>query len=159
MNTFELHRDADETGISGTGIVAQGVEFDDGTCVIRWLTATRSTATYGSMDDLRAIHGHDGKTRILYTGDAFRRGMQDCAQDDCENCAFASIGGPDARATPVAPKYVSPTERQEYLDGYVHAAREMYGVDWKTCSFGWAPALTVGAQGADAASAGKEQQR
>lgn len=30
MRLFELHRDADLHGNSGTGIVAQGVEFDSG---------------------------------------------------------------------------------------------------------------------------------
>ena len=29
MKLFELRRDVDETGISGTGTVAQGVIFDD----------------------------------------------------------------------------------------------------------------------------------
>lgn len=144
MRTFELHRDVDETGISGAGIVAQGVEYDDRSCAMRWLTATRSTAVYASMDDIRAIHGHDGKTRIVVTGDAFRRGMTDCYQDRCENCAFASIGGLSARSAPVAPEYISPTEREAYLAGYVHQASVLYGDDWKTCAFGWAPAMTVG---------------
>ena len=30
MRLFELYRKTDITGISSTGIVAQGVEFDDG---------------------------------------------------------------------------------------------------------------------------------
>lgn len=45
MRTFELHRVEDETGISGTGIVAEGVIFGDGTCAMRWRTKDRSTAT------------------------------------------------------------------------------------------------------------------
>jgi hypothetical protein len=36
MKTFELYRIDDATGISGTGIVAQGVVFDDGTCAFGW---------------------------------------------------------------------------------------------------------------------------
>lgn len=61
---FRLVRDVDETGVSGTGRVADGVRFPDGTCVLRWLTATTSTAVYGSIEDVETIHGHGGQTRI-----------------------------------------------------------------------------------------------
>ena len=63
---FELHRREDETGISGVGHVADGVEFEDGTCVLHWRTEHRSTAVYASFKDLLAIHGHDGKTRPVW---------------------------------------------------------------------------------------------
>jgi hypothetical protein len=66
MRIFALVRDTDETGISGTGIVAEGVEFSDGTCSMRWRTKTTSTAVYASIDDLMEIHGHEGKTRIVW---------------------------------------------------------------------------------------------
>jgi len=36
----------------------EGVVFTDGSCVIRWLTAKRSTAVWNSLDDMLAIHGH-----------------------------------------------------------------------------------------------------
>lgn len=66
MRSFELHRDEDETGISGIGTVAEGVEFTDGTCAMRWLTGTSSTAIYASVDDVVDIHGHGGKTRLVW---------------------------------------------------------------------------------------------
>jgi len=66
MRLFELQRDQDETGVSGTGKVAQGVEFDDGICALRWLTATSSTAIYASAAELVTIHGHGGQTRMVY---------------------------------------------------------------------------------------------
>jgi hypothetical protein len=66
MRRFELHRDRDATGISGTGIVAQGAQFDDGTCVLRWLSEHRSTAVYASADDVELIHGHGGQTRLVW---------------------------------------------------------------------------------------------
>lgn len=65
MRIFYMIRDDDETGISGTGIVAEGVEFDDGTVVIRWQThgdLHHSTVHWDSLEDARAIHGHGGKT-------------------------------------------------------------------------------------------------
>lgn len=66
MRLFTLHREVDRSGISGTGIVAQGVEFDDGTCVMRWTTKYASTAIYPSAIELIAIHGHDGSSRIVW---------------------------------------------------------------------------------------------
>lgn len=60
--TFRLMRKADVSGTSGTGHVADGVQFPDGTCVLRWRTAKSSTAVYASHADLMAIHGHDGAT-------------------------------------------------------------------------------------------------
>lgn len=64
IRTFSLVRDEDATGVSGTGLVAQGAEFDDGFVVMRWLTETRSTGHYDSIDDLIHIHGHEGRTRV-----------------------------------------------------------------------------------------------
>ena len=65
MQLFQLQRDEDESGVSGVGVVAQGVMFDDGTAALRWLTEHKSTAVYESLDSLEAIHGHGGKTRIV----------------------------------------------------------------------------------------------
>ena len=65
MRLFELQRDIDVSGASGTGRVAQGVVFDDGTCSMRWTTSTNSTCLYNSLADLERIHGHDGKTRVV----------------------------------------------------------------------------------------------
>jgi hypothetical protein len=60
-----LVRDEDETGISGTGPVAWVVEFPDGVAVTRWaVTDVRQTCVWASIDDVVAIHGHNGKTRI-----------------------------------------------------------------------------------------------
>lgn len=66
MRRFELHRFQDATGISGTGVVAQGVQFDDGTCAMRWLSTHRSTALYETARDVQLIHGHGGLTRLVW---------------------------------------------------------------------------------------------
>jgi hypothetical protein len=68
MKTFMLRRDKDATGVSGTGWIAEGVEFTDGTCVLRWLTEYASTALYESIEVLMKIHGHGGRT-VLVWGD------------------------------------------------------------------------------------------
>jgi hypothetical protein len=70
------------------------------------------------------------------------RATADAAQDSMENAPFASVGGLDNRACLVAPPWAAGHE-DEYLEGYSEAALGMYGPDWRTCSFGWAPALTL----------------
>lgn len=66
VRRIHLERDEDVSGISGTGIVAYGAEFPDGTVVLRWDTKVVSTQVYASVDDLVAISGHGGKTRVVY---------------------------------------------------------------------------------------------
>lgn len=63
---FVLHRTEDESGVSGTGIVAEGVEFSNGKCVLCWIVQYRSVAVYDSLRELESIHGHDGKTTIVW---------------------------------------------------------------------------------------------
>jgi hypothetical protein len=70
---FELHRHHDVTGASGTGRVAVGALFEDGTAVTHWLTETRSTvvwhttSTSEAVAALERIHGHGGHTEIRWT--------------------------------------------------------------------------------------------
>lgn len=66
MRRFELHRVEDKTGVSGTGIIAEGVVFGDGTATLRWKTQFRSTGFYASMAELEAIHGHGGTTKTVW---------------------------------------------------------------------------------------------
>lgn len=66
MKLFYLNRVEDETGVSGVGYVAGGVEFPDGKVVMRWFTATASTAFYDSIQDVVEIHGHGGKTQVVF---------------------------------------------------------------------------------------------
>lgn len=70
MRVFHLWRRVDESGISGTGRVAEGVEFSDGRCVLAWLAgpknAHRSICVYDSISDVKAIHGHKGSTRVVW---------------------------------------------------------------------------------------------
>lgn len=59
-----LIRHEDVSGISGTGVVAYGVQFPDGTLVLRWDTKVRSTTVYDSLEDLIEITGHGGRTTV-----------------------------------------------------------------------------------------------
>lgn len=66
MQTFTLERDTDVSGVSGTGTVADGVVFPDGVAVIRWRGDRQSTVVWPSIEDVEAIHGHNGATRIVW---------------------------------------------------------------------------------------------
>lgn len=152
---FRLVRLEDETGVSGTGHVADGVMFqrhDDhpAHCVLRWRTATTSVAVYETHAALMAIHGHSGKTVCEWTDEppppAFFRGRDCCVQDAMENAPFSSVGGLERRAAPIVPPFVQDADREAWLAGYVFAARSMYGDDWRTVVFAWSPALSIGGE-------------
>ena len=66
MRRFILARTEDVSGISGTGTVAEGVVFGTGRAVLQWVTRLRSVAVYDSIEDVEAIHGHDGRTAIRW---------------------------------------------------------------------------------------------
>lgn len=67
MRRFILRRRIDETGLSGVGDVAWGVLFPDGVAVTRWcVTDVRQTCVWKSLDDVRAVHGHEGKTELVF---------------------------------------------------------------------------------------------
>lgn len=66
MRLFVLVREVDVSGQSGTGIVAEGVEYSDGHVAMRWLTETASTAFYDSVEDVETIHGHGGVTKVAF---------------------------------------------------------------------------------------------
>ncbi len=69
MRTFHLLRLEDESGVSGTGVVAEGVRATDMRCVLFWLTEPGAMGIYRSIEELLAIHGHGGKTQVLWLGE------------------------------------------------------------------------------------------
>lgn len=64
MRRFQLRRVEDVNGVSGTGVVVQGVKFDDGACAIRWVSDYPSTTHHDSIENVIAVHGHGGKTVV-----------------------------------------------------------------------------------------------
>jgi len=91
MKLFELRRTEDESGISGTGTVAQGVIFDNGWCSLTWLTAHTSVAFYTSIEEVVAIHGHEGRTKVVQIADCDKDRVGhlclNMLQDDIEGVA------------------------------------------------------------------------
>jgi hypothetical protein len=86
---FHLLRHRDMSGISGTGVVALGVRWPDGTASVRWLGPRPSIVFWdrGGMADAEHVHGHGGATEIVWDdeapshempdGEAIRRAIQE----------------------------------------------------------------------------------
>lgn len=66
---FVFLRDEDETGISGTGLVVMGVMYPDGVCHYRWITEWRTDQQAPTLEHLYRLHGHQGRTRIVFLDD------------------------------------------------------------------------------------------
>jgi hypothetical protein len=65
LKHFYLKRTEDETGVSGEGIVGVGAVFPSGICIVEWLTFTSSLNHYRSLDHVKEVHGHGGKTEVV----------------------------------------------------------------------------------------------
>ena len=65
---FLLVRDEDVTGVSGTGVVAQGVEFADGVVALRWLGEWPTSVVFHDegIRSVLQVHGHGGRTRVVW---------------------------------------------------------------------------------------------
>lgn len=62
---FDLMRSNDTSGVSGTGRVAEGVEFECGKVAVCWLGKYPSVNVYDSIHHVQVIHGHGGATQIV----------------------------------------------------------------------------------------------
>ena len=76
MKLFYLNRTEDESGVSGTGRIAQGIVFDNGKVALTWLSDHPSITVYDNIGEVRAIHGHDGKTEVIMEPD-WKRGFNE----------------------------------------------------------------------------------
>lgn len=77
---FWLVRAEDESGVSGTGVVADGVLFPSGCAVIEWRndvneavdTSGNGLAIYpgdDGLEDALEVHGHGGRTEVEFADD------------------------------------------------------------------------------------------
>jgi hypothetical protein len=94
---FRLLRDRDATGVSGTGHIADGVLWNDGTAEVRWLGDWPTTQHHDrGHPSIHHIHTHGGGTRVEWLdSNAWVEGMDEdlrgvrcrstnVAQDLCE---------------------------------------------------------------------------
>jgi hypothetical protein len=63
---FELVRFRDLSGVSGTGVVAEGCVFSDGSVALRWCGDNPATAVWPDIDSVLAVHGHQGATEVRW---------------------------------------------------------------------------------------------
>jgi hypothetical protein len=66
VKNFYLNRKVDESGISGTGVVAVGTQFPSGICALEWTTYHSSVGIYKNVLDVEKIHGHNGATEVVW---------------------------------------------------------------------------------------------
>ena len=73
MRRFHIIREIDHTGVSGTGIVAEGIEFTDKSVVVHWVVSgkPRSTVIYRNIHAVEEIHdhkstAHEGGTSVVF---------------------------------------------------------------------------------------------
>lgn len=64
LRRFVLRRSEDASGVSGTGIVAEGCELTNGKVALSWYSQHTVVGVYDSMKSVEAIHGHGGKTAV-----------------------------------------------------------------------------------------------
>lgn len=74
MRRFYLERITDVSGVSGTGKIAEGCQFDQtsgdpGWCALVWLTDKSAMSYYMNIETLESIHGHCGSTRVVWIDD------------------------------------------------------------------------------------------
>lgn len=68
MKLYEMIRDEDVSGVSGTGPVAEVVVFDTGWTAVSFYGYTAdvpNVIVYSRFSDAEKIHGHEGRTRLV----------------------------------------------------------------------------------------------
>lgn len=63
---FYLFRNEDVSGVSGTGKVAEGVEFENGMCALSFSSAYPHANIYANMRAVVEVHGHGGATEVVF---------------------------------------------------------------------------------------------
>lgn len=101
MKRFYLQRKADVSGVSGTGNVAEGVQFDNGKATMCWLSKRLTISVFDSVEELVELHGHEGNTELVWIDDASSNMVVDKNSCHCEIS--------DSVYDDVNPDYFAPT--------------------------------------------------
>jgi hypothetical protein len=67
---FQLIRLVDHSGVSGTGVVAEGVQFTTGRAALHWVSNEPSTTAWDSVEAMLRVHGHGGDTVLRWVGES-----------------------------------------------------------------------------------------
>ncbi|RLV66325.1 hypothetical protein STAN_1846 [Streptomyces sp. CBMAI 2042] len=95
---FQLRRDTDVSGVSGTGHVADGVVFSDGHAAVHWLGRWPTTTPHPEgLVSVEGVHGHGGATRIVFLDEQAESRAHPTVQGRCPACGggglFLGAGG------------------------------------------------------------------
>jgi hypothetical protein len=65
---FRLIRRIDISGVSGTGVVAEGVMWSNGSIALHWRGEHPTTVVWegGGIEAVLAVHGHNGATTLVW---------------------------------------------------------------------------------------------
>jgi hypothetical protein len=66
MRRFHFVRSEDVSGVSGTGVVGEGLEFTCGKIAYAFLSNLGAVTVYDNMKTFISIHGHEGKGRVVW---------------------------------------------------------------------------------------------
>ena len=68
MRRFYLNRKEDVSGMSSTGRVADGIEFDNGFVAMTWKKEFPSVTFFQSISTVEKLHSHNGRdeTKIVW---------------------------------------------------------------------------------------------
>lgn len=64
MRRFHLQRREDPSGVSGTGNVAEGVQFYSGQVALAFHGEFHGVEVWPSIEEAERIHGHGGLTTV-----------------------------------------------------------------------------------------------
>ena len=86
ISTFTVCRNYDETGVSGDGVVIEGVIMATGHCIIHWLypPPRGGIAIFDSLDDFLKVHvlPHPSNKTVITFEDGEQRKFGDGWEDD-----------------------------------------------------------------------------
>ena len=63
---FHLLRTEDVSGVSGTGVVAEGIEYSSGWVSLQFISQYACVEIAPSMKVVEEVHSHGGKTTIVW---------------------------------------------------------------------------------------------
>lgn len=68
IRTFHVIRSEDETGVSGTGRIMEGIEFPSGRVVVEWQAPYQTLGIYSSFAEFSQIHidSHPSKSEVIF---------------------------------------------------------------------------------------------
>ena len=96
---FHLFRKVDVSGVSGTGVVAEGAVWSSGAVALHWPGHPRATSVWASIHDVMEAHGHEDATEVrwLDDGETMRAALDETKQPERDSRGWPVMGLYDPR--------------------------------------------------------------